>query len=78
MHIVLSSKTDPSNSLLIIEWIGLEGTSKPIQFQSPAMGRAATQEITLPAWQQSLLDYPNLQIYPLIQKKMTIKYKIDL
>ena len=32
----------------IIEWLGLEGTSKTIQFQPPAMGRASTHQLRLP------------------------------
>ena len=32
----------------IIEWLGLEGTSKIIQSQPSAMGRAATQQLRLP------------------------------
>ena len=32
----------------IIEWIGLEGTLKPIHPQCPAMGRVATHQLRLP------------------------------
>ena len=32
----------------IIEWLRLEWTLKPTQFQPPAMGRAATQQLRLP------------------------------
>ena len=35
-------------SSVFIEWLRLEGTLKPIQFQPPAVGRAATQQLRLP------------------------------
>ena len=38
LYIRLGSKYDSR----IIEWLGLEGNLKPIQFQSPAMGQVAT------------------------------------
>jgi len=32
----------------ITEWLGLEGALKPTQFQPPAVGRAAPQQLRLP------------------------------
>ena len=37
-----------------MEWLGLEGTLKTIQFQPPAMGRIATHQIRLPRAPSSL------------------------
>jgi len=41
--------TIPAHSFhRITEWVGLEGTSKPIQFQPPAMGRNISHYTRLP------------------------------
>ena len=41
-------------SSVFIEWLRLEGTLKPIQFQPPAVGRAATLQPRLPGAPSSL------------------------
>jgi len=38
----------------ITEWLGLEGTLKPIQFQSPAIGRATTNQALGPSVPQGM------------------------